>query len=575
MNRLAKYFPILDWARHYNKSFLLNDLVAGIIVTVLLIPQSLAYALLAGVPAEVGLYASILPLGLYALFGTSKTLSVGPVAVISLMTATALGTVVEQGQVEYLNAAITLAGLSGAMLVAMGLFKLGFVANFLSHSVISGFITASGIIIAASQLKHILGVDSTGDNLVEIAHSLFKQTTGSNNGISLITLIIGLSAIIFLYVAKNYAERLLISIGVPQKTAYFFSKISPILIVIITIFIAYWFQLEKIGLSLVGLIPSGLPSFSLSLPSLELVKILALPAFFISLIGYVESVSVGKTLASKRRQKIDSNQELIGLGSANLASAISGAFPVTGGFSRSVVNFDAGASTQASSIFAAIGIGVAAVFFAPVLFYLPKATLAATIIIAVITLIDFSIFKKTWIYEKHDFFAVAATVILTLVYGVEVGVSFGIASSIFLHLYRSSKPHIAEVGLVEGTEHFRNVNRYHVSTDQKILSLRVDESLYFINASYLEDVIYDKVFKRDKISQVILVCSAINEIDHSALETLDMINRRLSEQGIVLHLSEVKGPVMDSLSVSGFIERLTGKIFLTQFQAYSELTSKA
>ncbi|MGI1677863.1 MAG: sulfate permease [Cellvibrionaceae bacterium] len=574
---LTQYLPIIDWARHYNKSFFFNDLIAGIVVTVLLIPQSLAYALLAGVSAEVGLYASILPLILYAVFGTSKTLSVGPVAVISLMTATTLGNVAQQGQVEYLNAAIVLAGLSGVMLLGMGFLRLGFIANFLSHSVISGFITASGIIIAASQLKHILGVSSDGDTLFEIVHSLYQSTFGTVDsdvgGISLVTVMIGMLAIAFLYFSKRYAERLLIRLGLKKQTAYFIAKTSPIIIVVATIILAYWLQLGDQGLALVGSIPSGMPSFSLSLPTFELVKMLILPAFFISLIGYVESVSVGKTLASKRRQKINSNQELIGLGAANIASAVSGAFPVTGGFSRSVVNFDAGASTQASSIFAAIGISLAALFLTPVLFYLPKATLAATIIIAVLTLIDFSIFKKTWVYEKHDFFAVAATVIITLMYGVEAGVSFGIISSIFLHLYRSSKPHIAEVGLVEGTEHFRNVNRYHVKTDSKILSLRIDESLSFINASFLEDAIYEKVYQRDEISQVILVCSAINEIDHSALETLEMVNHRLLEQGIKLHLSEVKGPVMDSLKVSGFIERLTGNIYLTQFQAYTELSN--
>ncbi|WP_086931938.1 SulP family inorganic anion transporter [Agarilytica rhodophyticola] len=567
MENISHYLPILKWLPSYNKSLLVSDLIAGFVVTVLLIPQSLAYAILAGVPAEVGLYASITPLVIYALLGSSRTLSVGPVAVISLMTATTLGNIVAQGSSEYLNAAITLAALSGIMLLLMGILKLGLIANFLSHSVISGFITASGVIIALSQLKHIFGVQASGDTLSEILHTFSTHAHQTN----VITLILGLCALLFLICAKKYATTMLRAFGLSDRTTLFLAKISPIIAVISTILVAYIFDLQTYEVALVGHIPSGLPTFSLTLPSWELVKTLTLPAFFISIIGYIESVSVGKTLAAKRRQKIDPNQELIGLGSANIASAIAGAFPVTGGFSRSVVNFDAGASTQAASIFAAIGIGLAALFLTPVLFYLPKATLAATIIVAVISLIDLSIFKKTWKYDKHDFLAVSATVCITLFYGVEKGVSAGIIASILLHLYRASKPHIAEVGLVAGTEHFRNIRRYHVQTHPHLLSLRIDESLYFINANFLEDAIYSAIYQRDEIYHVILMCSAVNEIDYSALETLETINTRLASQGVTLHLSEVKGPVMDALKKSGFPKMLSGNIYLTQFQAVNEV----
>jgi len=567
VNNGTRYMPISQWAWQYNRANLGNDLSAAFIVVVLLIPQSLAYALLAGVPAEVGLYASIFPLVVYAMFGTSRTLSVGPVAVVSLMTATALGKVAAQGSADYLSAAIALSLLSGVFLLVMGLFRLGFIANFLSHSVISGFITASAVIIALSQLKHIMGVSAQGDNVAELSLSLL----GNIHNVNLATMAIGISVVLFLFFSKKYAGYFFQCIGFSKKNASSLSKAAPIVGVVASIVVAFLMDAPANNVALVGAIPSGLPGLGLTIPSWSLIQELSVPALLISIIGYVESVSVGKTLAAKRRQRIDTNQELIGLGVANIASSVSGAFPVTGGFSRSVVNFEAGAVTQAASIFAAIGIAVATLFLTPLLYFLPKATLAATIIVAVLSLVDMSIFKKTWTFAKSDFVAVLVTIIVTLILGVEVGVSCGIAASIALHLYRTSKPHIAEVGLIEGTEHFRNVRRYHVSTTPDILCLRPDESLFFANASYLEDVIYEAIFQRDQIAHVVLMCSAINEIDLSALEALEAINTQLREQGVKLHLSEVKGPVMDNLQRSGFLDELSGNIFLTQFDAFNSI----
>lgn len=570
MSKIRQFFPILDWATAYSKDHFISDLTAAIVVTVLLIPQSLAYAMLAGLPAEVGLYASIVPLILYAIFGTSRTLSVGPVAVVSLMSAATLSSVAEQGSHDYLSAAITLALLSGLMLLAMGLLKLGFITNFLSHTVISGFITASGVIIALSQLKHVFGITAHGDNLLEIISSLAANISAFNT----YTFAIGIGAILFLFFVKNYASRLLKSIGLSQKVTLLLSKSAPIIGVLASIAIIYAFTLHEHGVAIVGEIPAGLPSFHFSVPSFELVKTLLIPALMISIIGYVESISVGKTLAAKRRQRINPDQELIGLGMANIGSSLSGAFPVTGGFSRSIVNFDAGAQTQAASIFAAIGIGFASILLTPFLYFLPKATLAATIIIAVLSLVDFSIFKKTWKYSKSDFSAVFITVVITLLMGVETGVACGVITSIILHLYRTSVPHVAQVGLIEGTEHFRNVQRYQVQTVPQIIALRPDQSIFFANASYLQDLIYEAIYQNDSIAHVILQCSAVNEIDFSALEVLEEINHRLNEQGIVLHFSEVKGPVMDNLRYSGFLEHLSGKIYLTQFQAFTNINKQ-
>jgi SulP family sulfate permease len=307
--------------------------------------------------------------------------------------------------------------------------------------------------------------------------------------------------------------------------------------------------------------------------SSDLVGALLVPAILISIIGFVESVSVAQTLAAKKRQRIDPDQELIGLGAANLGAAFSGGFPVTGGFSRSVVNYDAGAETPAAGIFTAIGLAVAAVALTPLVFFLPNATLAATIIVAVLSLVDFSILQKTWDYSRADFIAVVTTILLTLGLGVEVGVAAGVAISVLLHLYKTSRPHVAEVGLVPGTQHFRNIFRHDVVTLPSLLTLRVDESLYFVNARFLEDLIQARVTDGSTVQNVILMFSAVNEVDYSALESLEAINARLKDMGVGLHLSEVKGPVMDRLKRSHLIHDLNGKVFLSQFDAWEQFSN--
>jgi SulP family sulfate permease len=565
---LARYFPILDWGRTYGRGAATSDLVAALIVTIMLIPQSLAYAMLAGLPPEVGLYASILPLVAYAVFGTSRSLAVGPVAVVSLMTAAAVGEIAAAGTADHATAATALALLSGLLLVGLGLLRLGFIANFLSHPVIAGFITASGILIAASQLKHILGVPAGGSNLVAIAGSLIRNLPATHPW----TLAIGLSAMAFLFWVRRGLKPLLVGLGLRPRLADTLAKAGPIIAVAVTIALSSALSLEERGVRIVGAVPQGLPPFALPGLDLELLGRLLVPAILISVIGFVESVSVASTLAAKRRQRIDPDQELVGLGAANLASAVSAGYPVTGGFARSVVNFDAGAETPAAGAFTAVGIAFATLFLTPLLFFLPQATLAATIIVAVLSLVDLGVLKRTWTYAKADFAAVAATILLTLGAGVEIGVTTGVLVSLVLHLYRTSRPHLAVVGRVPGSEHFRNVLRHEVETDPAVLSLRVDESLYFANARYLEDRLYDMVAARPELRHVVLMCPAVNAIDASALESLEEINRRLADSGVTFHLSEVKGPVMDRLQRVDFLDHLTGRVFLSQHQAMTELS---
>ena len=564
---LKRYLPILDWGARYDRDTATSDAVAAVIVTIMLIPQSLAYAMLAGLPPEVGLYASIAPLILYAVFGTSRALAVGPVAVVSLMTAAAVGQVAAQGTPEYWGAAIALALMSGLMLTAMGLLRLGFMANFLSHPVISGFITASGIIIAASQLKHILGVKAGGHNLAEVLASL-AQTIGDANPI---TAVIGVSVAAFLFWARKRLKPLLIAKGLRPRLADVIAKAGPVMAVAASTLAVWGLGLHERGVAIVGAIPSGLPP--LALPSLDpaLWSSLAVSALLISVVGFVESVSVAQTLAAKRRQRIAPDQELIGLGAANIGAAFTGGFPVTGGFARSVVNFDAGAETPAAGAFTAVGILLAALLLTPLLYFLPVATLAATIIVAVLSLVDLGALRRTWAYSRPDFAAQLATIALTLGFGVEAGILAGVGLSIFLHLYTSSRPHVAVLGLVPGSEHFRNIRRHDVVTAPHVLMMRIDESLYFANARFLEDHVADAVAADPALRHVVLMCSAVNEIDASALESLEAIDQRLKAAGLRLHLSEVKGPVMDRLKRTDFLDHLSGDVFLTQYDAFHAL----
>jgi SulP family sulfate permease len=564
---LRRYLPILTWGAAYSRQTLVSDLVVAAIVTIMLIPQSLAYALLAGLPAQVGLYASMAPLVLYAVFGTSRALAVGPVAVASLMTAAAAGQIAAQGTPEYLGAAIALGMVSGLLLLAMGLLRLGFVANFLSHPVISGFITASGIQIAAGQLAPVLGIKAEGENLVALLVSLWHHIGDVNP----YTAVIGFASLAFLFWVRRSLKPLLRGLGIGERTADILAKVGPAVAIIVATAAVWGFDLPARGVRIVGTVPQGLPTLTLPPFDATLWTTILVPALLISIVGYVESISVALTLAAKRRQRVDPDQELVALGAANIGAAISGGFPVTGGFARSVVNFEAGAETPAAGAFTAVGIALATMFLTPLLYFLPNATLAATIIVAVLSLVDLGAIQRTYTYSGADCTALVATILVTLGEGVEAGLVVGVGLAIFLHLYSTSRPHVAVVGQIPGTAHFRNVERHAVVTDPEILSLRVDASLYFPNARFLEDLVNDAVAANPAACHVILECPAVNTIDISGLESLEAINRRLKDGGITFHLSEVKGPVMDRLKRSHFLQELTGKVHLTQFDAVSSI----
>lgn len=558
-----RYLPILDWAPSYNSKTATNDLVVSLIVTIMLIPQSLAYAQLAGLPAEVGLYASMAPLIVYAIFGTSRTLSVGPVAVTSLMTLAAITGIATQGTPEYAGAAVALALLTGLILVVLGLLRLGFLSNFMSFPVMAGLGTAVGLQIAAGQLTPVLGIPANGGNFLRQVISLV-QNTGK---INIYTAAIGLPVVVFLLLVRKYLASLLVKIGMGKGLAGILAKLGPVIAIIITVLIVSGLELDKQGVKIVGKVPAGLPV--IALPSFDpaLWQQLITPALLIAVVGYVASISVAQTLAAKKRQHVDPNQELIALGASNIGASLSGGFPVAGGFSRSIVNFEAGAETPAAGIFTAIGIGLVAVFLTPLLYYLPSATLGATIFVAVLSMVNFRAVKLTWSYSPSDGIAMALTIILTLTMGVIPGLIAGIGISLMMYLYRTSRPHMAVIGQVPGTMYFKNVDRNEVTTSPKIVSLRIDESIYFPNARLLETRISELVSSHPEVQHFILNCSAVNSIDASGLESLKSINQRLQEAGISLHLTEIKGPIMDSLKKTKFYQDITERIHFTHYDA--------
>ncbi len=562
---LSKYLPILDWGLNYRREDLSGDITAGIIVASLLIPQGMAYAMLAGLPPQVGLYASILPQVIYAFLGTARMLSVAPVAVDSLMVAAAIGKLA-QDESSYLAYATTLAFLVGAIEIFMGVFRLGFLVNFLSQAVISGFITAAAIIIGFSQVKHLFGLKIPQTESFLMTLNYLGQELSNTNGI---TLGLGVVCLLSLFYFKKGLGEQLKKRGVNPVAIALLSKTGPLIVVIISSLVVWGLQLDRVAaVKVVGNIPQGLPPLTLPLFDINTIKSLSTPALAISFVGFMEAFAVGKFLAGKKGQKIDANQEFIALGGANIAAAFTGGYPITGGLSRSVVNFSAGANTGLASMITAVILATTVLFLTPLFYFLPQTSLAAIILVAVGNLLDFATLKRLWNYDKADAIAWLAAFVAVLLTSVEKGIMLGAVISLLLHLWRTSVPHIAIVGRVEGTEHFRNVLRHPVKTCPHVLAVRVDESLYFVNTKYLENYVMEAVRRNPEVKYLLLVCSAVNLIDGSALETLQSLIVDLENMGIEFYMSEVKGPVMDKLEKVGFVDKLgRDRIFLTTDRA--------
>ncbi len=573
IGKLSRYFPILNWGLHYQREYLLGDVTAGIIVASLLIPQGMAYAMLAGLPPQVGLYASILPQFIYPFLGTSRMLSVAPVAVDSLMVAAAVSVLAKENTPEYLGLALTLAFLVGILEILMGIFRLGFLVNFLSQSVISGFISAAAILIGFSQIKHLFGLKiPQTESFLQLLNYLLEKLGNTN----WTTLALGIASLGVLVYFNKKLGRQLKKIGVSESAIIPITKSAPLIVVIASSLAVWLFQLDKIaGVKVVGEIPQGLPGLSFPIFNLQTFESLLPTALAISFVGFMEAFAVGTFLASKKRQKLDANQEFIALGAANVGAAFTGGYPVTGGLSRSVVNFSAGANTGLASIITALTIALTVMFLTPLFYFLPQTSLAAVILVAVANLLDFATLKRLWGYDKADAIAWCAAFVAVLLTSVEKGIIIGAVISLALHLWRTSKPHIAVVGRVGETEHFRNVLRHPVKTCPHVLAIRVDESLYFVNAKYLQNYVLKTVANNSQVKHLVLVCSAVNQIDGSALETLQSLIADLKAMGVEFYLSEVKGPVLDKLEKVGFVEVLgSDRIFLSTDRAmrYLECT---
>jgi len=553
------------WMRGYNGGVFADDLVAAMIVTVLLVPQSLAYALLAGLPPQVGIYASILPLAIYTFFGSSNYLSVGPTAVISIMTAAVIAGLPEEAR---LVGAALLAIMTGLMLLVLGLLRSGFIMNFVSRPVVSAYITGAALLIMISQIKHVLGIAAEG----RTAFSMIASMAGNLSQINIMAVIIGGGSVAAFLCIKRYMGYGLLKLGLRSKRAKLFARIAPILIVTICILLTTFLDLdEDHGLRIVGKIPQGLPMLEVPRVNMDLIKFLMIPAFVIGLVAFVDSMSTAQTLAARSRRSVDSNKELLGMGASNFVSGLAGGYPVNGSMSRSAVNFAAGGRTPVVGLITAAFMALTALFLTPVLKNLPLATLAALIIVACFSLMEFKTIWRTWVYSKADGITAIATFLSVLVFGVQWGVLVGVVLSMALHIRLTLRPHLAVVGRFPGTEHYRDADKFNVETHDVVKTLRVDESLYYANARYLEDKIARLLAKSPQMTDLILMCPAVNRIDASALASLRAIDSRLISAGVRLHFSELHSQVKERLHRSTFIESLSGNIYLSQHEAMEDL----
>jgi SulP family sulfate permease len=566
---VRRYLPFLNWIGNYRQADFPSDLVAGIVTAIMLIPQSMAYAQLAGLPPQIGLYASVVPLAIYALLGTSGQLSVGPVAITSLLVASSVGALATGGTERYLVLAFVLALIVGVIKLALGFLRLGVLLNFLSHPVLAAFTSGAAVIIAVGQLKHILGYPIGGEHFYE---TVIQALSGLGNTRP-ITFAIGAGSVALLLFFRKGLQPLLKRAGLPALAVTLIVSGAPLVTVIAGTLLVWLFALDATaGVAIVGAIPAGLSPFAVPPISLGDVQALLPAALLIVAVSVVESIAVARALASKRRQAIDPNQELIALGAANIAAGLFSGYPVTGGFARSVVNDQAGAVTGLASLITAGMIALILLFFTPLFYYLPQAVLAATVLVAVSGLIDLREPLRIARTNRSDAATWLMTFIAVLALGIEGGILVGVAVSLALFLWRSSRPHIAVVGRLGESETYRNILRHEVQTWPHVVAVRVDESLYFANTRYLEDALLRIVAERREVRHLVLIGSAINFIDSSALHTLEELIVALREAGVELHLAEIKGPVMDRLKRSHLLEQLgPGHVHLSTHDAMRAL----
>lgn len=553
---LARALPALRWARSYRREDLRPDVSAGLTVAVLLIPQAMAYAALAGLPPQAGLYAAVVSLVVYAALGSSSFISVGPVAIDSLLVAAAVGPLAAGDTERYVALAAALAVLTGVVQVTMGVLRLGALVNFLSVPVISGFTSAAALTIGASQVKDLLGLDVQGGGSGFLP--TVRAAAAALDTLHVATVLIAASSIAFLLLARRRAPRL------P-------AALAAVAVGTVTVFLL---GLDERGVRILGEVPAGLPTPDLPLLSAEVVRQLAPAALTIAVISYMESISTAKAFGARSRQRVLPNQELVAVGAANLAAGLFRGFSVAGGFSRGAVNFRAGARTQFSGVVASLVLALVVAFLTPAFFYLPKAVLAAVIVVAVASLVDLRGARQVLRVRRADGLALAVTFLATLLLGVAQGLAVGVVLSLGLFVARTARPHVVEVGRVQGTSRYRNVERWSTRTDPLVAVLRMDSPLYFANAGFLYDRVQALVATRPALEHLLLVASAIGDVDASGAQLLAELDEELLAAGVKLHLITVRGPVRDVLANSGLWQRLvdSGRVHATVEAAVRAVT---
>ena len=549
---LKSFLPILDWLPNYNKKWLKGDISAGLTVGVMLIPQGMAYASIAGLPAVYGLYASIIPIIIYAIFGTSRQLAVGPVAMVSLLTATAIGSFQGLSITEYISYAILLALLVGLIQFLLGLFRLGFLVNFLSHPVVSGFTSAAALIIGLSQLKHLLGVDIPRSHHV---HDIILNAVEKFNEINVIALSLGLFGILIIIASKRINKSL---------PGQLFAVVFGILAVSL-------FGLGKgeNAVSIVKDIPSSLPKFSIPVFDLKIIELLIPMALTIALISFMESIAVAKAIQTKHRDyKVVPNQELISLGLANIVGSFFQSYPTTGGFSRTAVNDQAGAKTGLASIISAVLIIITLLFLTPLFYNLPKAILASIIMVAVFGLINYK--EAIHLYKSNitDFWMLISTFVATLALGIEIGIGVGVVLSLALVLLRTTRPHTAVLARIPNTHFYRNITRFeNLEEKEDVLIYRFDAQLFFANIEFFKDRLYDyERLKEDKLKALIIDGESINNVDSTAIHAFEEIVSDFNSRNIEVYFTGIKGPVRDKLKSSGFLKSVNEDHFFLSIQ---------
>ncbi|MEZ5282216.1 MAG: solute carrier family 26 protein [Acidimicrobiales bacterium] len=555
MNRLSRIVPAAGWLSSYQRADLRSDLSAGVTVGAMLVPQAMAYALLAGLPPEVGLYAATIPVIVYALFGTSRQLAVGPVAIVSLLTASALAPLVEEGTSGYVAAASLLALMVGLIHIVLGVGRLGYVVNFLSHSVLVGFTAAAAIIIGFSQAKHILGIsiDRT-DHFHETVGEVVSNAGNTNST----TLALGLGSILVLWGIKRYAKR------IP----------GALVVVVASTLAVQVFDLQSRGVKVVGDIPGGLPAFALPEFEGSLIANLFVTALVITMVGFMESIAVAKVYAKRNRYEVEPNSELVGLGAANVASGLFGGYPVTGGFSRTAVNATAGARTPLASLITAAIVLATIAFFTPLLESLPQAALGAIIVMAVLGLIDVGEMRHIAKVKRSDLIGLGVAFVATLVVGIEIGIGVAVVASMLVVFARMSMPHTAVVGHVDGTTSYRNVARFpEAKTIDGIDIVRVDAALSFVNATQVKKLLLGRAAQLEIAPRaLVLDASGVNDIDATGVEMLSEVLQEVQAMGVDMHLTDVKGPVRDVLHRAGVWSRLGDRVHTSTHDAVAAIT---